>query len=40
MQVMDFFFVFATVMVIGLIATWYPVYNIRKIETHILNQRF
>jgi lipoprotein-releasing system permease protein len=40
MQVQDFIFVFATVMVIGLIATLYPVYNIRKIETHILNQRF
>jgi ABC-type lipoprotein release transport system permease subunit len=40
MQVLDFIFVFITVMVIGSIATWYPVFNIRKIETHILNQRF
>jgi len=40
MQVMDFVFVFITVMLIGSIATWYPVFNIRKIETHILNQRF
>jgi lipoprotein-releasing system permease protein len=40
MQVIDFIFVFITVMVIGSIATWYPVFNIRKIETHILNQRF
>ena len=40
MQFTDFLFVFATVMIIGILATWYPVYNIRKIETHILNQRF
>ena len=40
LQVTDFLFVFATVMIIGFLATWYPVYNIRKIETHILNQRF
>ena len=40
MQVQDFIFVFFTVMVIGSVATWYPVFNIRKIETHILNQRF
>ena len=40
MQVPDFIFVFLTVMVIGSIATWYPVFNIRKVETHILNQRF
>ena len=39
-QVQDFIFVFLTVLVIGIIATWYPVFNIRKIETHILNQRF
>jgi ABC-type lipoprotein release transport system permease subunit len=40
MQALDFIFVFVTVMVIGSLATWYPVFNIRKIETHILNQRF
>jgi lipoprotein-releasing system permease protein len=40
MQVLDFIFVFVTVLLIGIIATWYPVFNIRKIETHILNQRF
>lgn len=40
MQVQDFIFVFFTVLLIGAIATWYPVFNIRKIETHILNQRF
>lgn len=36
----DFFFVFVTVMVIGLLAAWYPVYNIKKINTRILYQRF
>ncbi|MGE5425397.1 MAG: ABC transporter permease, partial [Syntrophothermus sp.] len=36
----DFLFVLITVMGIGLLATWYPVYNIRKIETKILYQRF
>lgn len=40
MQLTDFFFVFFTVMLIGAVATWYPVFNIRKIETHILNQRY
>jgi lipoprotein-releasing system permease protein len=40
MQVQDFIFVFFTVLLIGAVATWYPVFNIRKIETHILNQRF
>jgi lipoprotein-releasing system permease protein len=40
MQLLDFIFVFFTVMLIGAVATWYPVFNIRKIETHILNQRF
>ncbi|MCX6247555.1 MAG: FtsX-like permease family protein [Bacteroidetes bacterium] len=40
MQFLDFIFVFFTVMLIGAVATWYPVYNIRKIETQILNQRF
>ena len=40
MQVQDFIFVFITVLLIGVFATWYPVFNIRKIETHILNQRF
>jgi len=40
MQVQDFIFVFFSVLLIGSIATWYPVFNIRKIETNILNQRF
>jgi ABC-type lipoprotein release transport system permease subunit len=40
MQARDFIIVFLTVILIGLAATWYPVYNIRKINTHILNQRF
>jgi lipoprotein-releasing system permease protein len=40
MQALDFVFVFLTVLIIGLAATWYPVFNIRKIDTHILNQRF
>ena len=35
----DFFMVFLTVILIGFLAAWYPVYNIRKIDTHILNQR-
>ncbi|MDP4280678.1 MAG: FtsX-like permease family protein [Bacteroidota bacterium] len=39
MQLQDFIFVFLTVLLIGLAAAWYPVYNIRKIDTHILNQR-
>jgi lipoprotein-releasing system permease protein len=39
MQAPDFLFVFLTVILIGLFAAWYPVYNIRKIDTHILNQR-
>jgi lipoprotein-releasing system permease protein len=39
MHLLDFIFVFITVTVIGLLATWYPVYNIRKIDTHVLNQR-
>ncbi len=32
MQMADFVLVFFTVMTIGLLATWYPVYNIRKIH--------
>jgi lipoprotein-releasing system permease protein len=39
MQVSDFIFVFLTVTLIGFLAAWYPVYNIRKIDTHTLNQR-
>jgi lipoprotein-releasing system permease protein len=39
MQISDFIFVFLTVIIIGFLAAWYPVYNIRKIDTHILNQR-
>jgi lipoprotein-releasing system permease protein len=40
MQSMDFLFIFLTVMVIGLLATWYPVYNIRKIDAHGFYRRF
>ena len=40
MQPMDFVFIFLTVLIIGLLATWYPVYNIRKIETRLLYRRF
>jgi lipoprotein-releasing system permease protein len=40
MQITDFIFVFLTVIGIGGIATFYPVFNIKKIETQILNQRF
>ena len=32
MQVADFVVVFFTVMSIGFLATWYPVYNIKKIH--------
>jgi lipoprotein-releasing system permease protein len=39
MQFPDFLFVFLTVMTIGFLAAWYPVYNIRKIDTGVLNQR-
>ena len=39
MQFPDFIFVFLTVITIGILAAWYPVYNIRKIDTRILNQR-
>ena len=34
MQVPDFIFVFSTVMFIGILAAWYPVYNLRKIKTN------
>ena len=40
MQLPDFVFIFLTVMVIGLLATWYPVYNIRKIESNVFFRRF
>ncbi|MFH1296495.1 MAG: FtsX-like permease family protein [Bacteroidota bacterium] len=33
MQPLDFLLVFFTVMLIGFLAAWYPVYNIRKINT-------
>jgi lipoprotein-releasing system permease protein len=33
MKPLDFLFVFGTVLFIGLLAAWYPVYNIRKIDT-------
>lgn len=37
MQVTDFVLVFATVLSIGFLATWYPVYNIRKIHLGLIN---
>ncbi len=40
MQPMDFIFIFLTVILIGIFATWYPVYNIRKIDTHGFYRRF
>ena len=40
MQAWDFLFIFVTVLLIGLLATWYPVYNIRKIESNIFYRRF
>jgi lipoprotein-releasing system permease protein len=33
MKISDFILVFFTVMVIGMLATLYPVYNIRRIDT-------
>ncbi|MBL6949817.1 MAG: FtsX-like permease family protein [Bacteroidales bacterium] len=36
MQPLDFILVFLTVVLIGYLATWYPVYNIRKINTSIV----
>ena len=33
MQPLDFLLVFFTVMLIGYLAAWYPVYNIKKIQT-------
>lgn len=39
MHFIDFVYVFLTVSLIGVLATWYPVYNIRKIETKDLNHR-
>jgi lipoprotein-releasing system permease protein len=39
MQFADFLFVFITVIGIGFLAAWYPVFNIRRIDTRILNQR-
>jgi len=35
MQPLDFLLVFFTVMLIGYLAAWYPVYNIRKISTSL-----
>jgi lipoprotein-releasing system permease protein len=35
MQPVDFILVFATVMAIGLLAAWYPVHNIRKMDTSL-----
>ena len=40
MQPMDFLFIFITVMLIGILAAWYPVYNIRKISASGLYKRF
>ncbi|MCX6250094.1 MAG: FtsX-like permease family protein [Bacteroidetes bacterium] len=39
MQIRDFLFVLITVTGIGLLATWYPVYNIRKINISAIYQR-
>ena len=36
MQPLDFILVFCTVMLIGYLAAWYPVYNIRKINTSLV----
>lgn len=36
MQPLDFLLVFFTVMLIGYLAAWYPVYNIRKINTSLV----
>ncbi len=36
MQPLDFILVFLTVVMIGYLAAWYPVYNIRKINTSIV----
>ncbi|MBE0646457.1 MAG: ABC transporter permease [Bacteroidales bacterium] len=36
MQPLDFLLVFITVMLIGYLASWYPVYNIRKINTTLV----
>jgi lipoprotein-releasing system permease protein len=35
MQAGDFFLIFMTVMAIGFLAAWYPVYNIRKMDTSL-----
>ncbi|NQV01720.1 MAG: ABC transporter permease, partial [Bacteroidia bacterium] len=36
MQPLDFVLVFLTVALIGYLAAWYPVYNIRKINTSLV----
>lgn len=36
MQLRDFLLVFITVMLIGILAAWYPVYNIRKIDSSLV----
>lgn len=36
MQLLDFLLVFFTVMLIGYLAAWYPVHNIRKINTSLV----
>ena len=36
MQPLDFILVFLTVVLIGYLASWYPVYNIRKINTSLV----
>jgi len=38
MQLPDFIYIFLTVMAIGLIASWYPVYNMRKIDTALIHE--
>lgn len=38
MEIVDFIFVFITVNLIGLLAAWYPVHNIRKISTTVIRE--
>lgn len=38
MQVTDFIYVLLTVLTIGFLAAWYPVYNMRKIDTVMIHE--
>ena len=40
MQLMDFIFIFVTVMLIGYSATWFSVFNLRKVNISLLFRRF